>query len=53
MTKSKNNQPPNNVENAILNAIADYTRQTRDTTLSITGWGGRREGAVQGLKYLF
>jgi len=29
-------------EDAILDLIVDYTRQTRDTAEGVTGWGGPR-----------
>jgi hypothetical protein len=32
-------------EERIIDAIVKYTRKTRDTTLSVTGWGGPRPGA--------
>lgn len=32
-------------EKDMLDVIVDYTRETKDTALSVTGWGGPRKGA--------
>lgn len=32
-------------EEKALDVIVDYTRKTKDTALSVTGWGGPRPGA--------